>query len=381
VPIGSRRNSKDLPVTEPLPTLAEIPAGVVSLADYERHAEQALDANAWAYFAGGAADEITLRWNREAFDRAALNPRVLRGGEGGHTRVELFGQTFAHPILIAPMAHQRLAHLDGERATTMAAAGLDAVNVVSTLASTTLEDIAAVSGPRRWFQLYLQPDRTVTLDLVRRAEAAGYEALVVTVDAPVSGARNREQRAGFRLPAGVSAVNLAGYAQTIPAGHIESPVFEYFLAIAPQWKDVAWLAENTSLPVVLKGILNADDAEIALEHGAAGIVVSNHGGRVLDTLPATFAVLPGIVDRVAGRVPVLVDGGIRRGTDVLKCIACGASAVMVGRPVVFGLSVAGARGVAHVLRILRDELELAMALTGCRTLGEASRDLLLSRAG
>lgn len=368
-------------MTEPLPTLAEIPTGVVSLADYERHAEQALDANAWAYFAGGAADEITLRWNREAFDGTALNPRVLRGGEGGHTRVELFGQTFAHPILIAPLAHQRLAHSDGERATAMAAAALDAGNVVSTLASTTLEDIAAVSGSRRWFQLYLQPDRAVTLDLVRRAEAAGYEALVVTVDAPVSGARNREQRVGFRLPAGVSAVNLAGYAQTIPAGQIESPVFEYFLTIAPQWKDVAWLAENTSLPVVLKGILNGDDAELAIVHGAAGIVVSNHGGRVLDTLPATFTVLPGIVDRVAGRVPVLVDGGIRRGTDVLKCIACGASAVMVGRPVVFGLSVAGARGVAHVLRILRDELELAMALTGCLTLNEASRELLLPRAG
>jgi len=367
-------------LNETLPTLADIPDGIVCLADYERHAAQTLGANAWAYFAGAAADEITLRWNREAFDRTALNPRVLRGGEGGHTRVELFGQTFEHPILVAPIAHQRLAHPDGERATAIAAAALDAGLVVSTLASTTLEDIAAAAGPRRWFQLYLQPDRAASLDLVRRAEAAGYEALVVTVDAPVSGARNREQRVGFRLPEGLSAVNLAGYAQTMPAAQIESVVFEHFMPAAPQWKDIAWLAANTSLPVVLKGILNADDAELAIEHGAAGIVVSNHGGRVLDTLPATFTVLPAIVDRVAGHVPVLVDGGIRRGTDVLKCMACGASAVMVGRPVVFALSVAGMRGVAHVLRILRDELELAMALTGCRTLGEASRDLLLPQA-
>lgn len=365
-------------MTDTLPTLADIPAGIVSLNDYQRFAEQTLDANAWAYFAGASADEITARWNREAFDRVALQPRVLRHGKGGNTRVELFGQTLEHPILVAPVAHQMLAHPDGEQATAVAAAALDAGFVVSTLASTRLEDIAVAAGPRIWFQLYMQPDRSATLDLVRRAEAAGHEAIVVTVDAPVSGARNREQRVGFQLPDGMSAINLEQYTQHVPTAALQSVVFEHFLPIAAVWNDIDWLASNTSLPVLLKGILNADDAELALAHGASGVIVSNHGGRTLDTLPPTFTALPHIVDRVAGRAPVLVDGGIRRGTDVLKCIACGASAVMVGRPIVYGLAVAGVRGVAHVLRILRDELELAMALTGCRTLGDVDRGLLVT---
>lgn len=365
-------------MTDTLPTLADIPNGIVSLSDYERFAGETLDDNAWAYFSGASADEITAHWNRQAFDRVGLEARVLRHGKGGNTRVELFGKTFEHPILIAPVAHQKLAHPDGEQATAVAAAALDAGYVVSTLASMRLEDIAVAAGPRIWFQLYMQPDRAATLDLVRRAEAAGYEAIVVTVDAPVSGARNREQRVGFRLPEGMSAVNLGEYAQHVPSAALQSVVFEHFLPIAAVWSDIEWLAANTSLPVILKGILNADDAHRALEHGAAGIIVSNHGGRTLDTLPPTFTVLPRIVDRVAGRAPVLVDGGIRRGTDVLKSVACGASAVMVGRPVVYGLSVAGVRGVAHVLRILRDELELAMALTGCRTLSDAGRELLVT---
>jgi 4-hydroxymandelate oxidase len=367
-------------LTQARPDLGEGAQALVSLADYERLAEQRLDANAWAYFAGGAGDEITVRWNRECFDRTALLPRVLRMGAGGHTRVELLGRTFEHPILIAPLAHQRLAHADGERGTAIAAAAQDAGIVVSTLASTTLEDVAAVAGPRRWFQLYFQAERAVTLDLVHRAEAAGYEALVVTVDAPVSGARNREQRIGFRLPDGVSAVNLANYAPGAPPAGIGSVVFDHFVPMAPRWEDIDWLAASTRLPVLLKGILTPDDAVLAIEHGAAGVIVSNHGGRTLDTLPASFAVLPAIVDRVAGRAPILVDGGIRRGTDVLKCIACGASAVLIGRPVVYGLAVAGTRGVAHVLRILRDELELAMALTGCMTLADANRDLLMRDA-
>jgi 4-hydroxymandelate oxidase len=361
-------------VNEKPPKLAEIPHGVVCLADYERLAEQRLDANAWAYFAGGAGDEITMRWNREAFERTALLPRLLRAGPGNRTRMELLGRTFEHPILVAPLAHQRLAHNDGERATAAAAAAQDAGLIVSTLSSVALEEVAAAAGPRRWFQLYFQAEREHTLDLVGRAEAAGYEAVVVTVDAPVNGPRNREQRIGFRLPAGIGAVNLASYpAQAPPAG--TRPI-DYFMGLAPAWPDIAWLVASTRLPVLLKGILTADDAALAIEHGAAGVVVSNHGGRTLDTLPATFDVLPEIVDGVAGRVPVLVDGGIRRGTDVLKCIATGAAAVLVGRPIIYGLAVAGALGVSHVLRLLRDELELAMALTGCNTLAEADRRLL-----
>jgi 4-hydroxymandelate oxidase len=350
---------------------------VVCLADYERLAEQRLDANAWAYIAGGAGDEITVRWNREAFERTALLPRVLRGGPGGNTRIELLGRTFEHPILVAPLAHQRLAHPDGECATAQAAAAQDAGLVVSTLSSRTMEDVAAAAGPRRWFQLYFQPERRHTQDLVSRAEAAGYEAIVVTVDAPLSGLRNREQRIDFRFPEGVSAANLAHYPASPPTAQVRSVVFDYFMPNAPNWGDIEWLVGSTRLPILIKGILSADDAALALEHGAAGVIVSNHGGRTLDTLPAAFDALPAVVDRVAGRAPVLVDGGIRRGTDVLKCIAAGASAVLVGRPVLYGLAVAGALGVSHVLRLLRDELEMAMALAGCRTLRDAGQGLLV----
>jgi 4-hydroxymandelate oxidase len=305
---------------------------------------------------------------------------VLHGGSGGSTRIELLGRTFEHPILVAPLAHQRLAHSDGECATARAAAAQEAGLVVSTLSSTTMEEVAAAAGPRRWFQLYFQPERAHTLDLVRRAEAAGYEAIVVTVDAPLSGLRNREQRIGFRFPDGVSAVNLANYPAKAPPAEVRSVVFDYFLAMAPHWGDVEWLVANTRLPVLIKGILTDDDAVAAVDRGAAGVIVSNHGGRTLDTLPATFDVLQGIVDRIAGRVPVLIDGGVRRGTDVLKCLAAGAAAVLVGRPIVCGLAVAGALGVSHVLRLLRDELEMAMALTGCKTPADADRRML-RRAG
>jgi 4-hydroxymandelate oxidase len=233
-----------------------------------------------------------------------------------------------------------------------------------------------------WFQLYLQPDRHFTRDLVQRAEAAGYEALVLTVDAPVQGARDRERRAGFRLPAGVRSVNLDGMklppARTV--GVTQSALFDDLLHHAPTWEDLAWLRSITRLPVLLKGVLHPEDALLAIEHGASGLIVSNHGGRTLDTAVSTAAAMPAVVRAVQGRAPVLVDGGIRRGTDVLKAMALGASAVMVGRPVLHGLANAGAQGVAHVLRLLRDELEIAMALTGCRTLAKAGEVLAPSSA-
>jgi len=365
-------------VTDPSHIRDEIPAGVVCLSDYERLAQQRLDANAWAYFAGGAGDEITLRDNRSAFDRIQLLPRVLRKCAGGNTRLELLGQPFTHPILVAPIAYQKLAHPGGECATAMAADALEAGFVVSTLATQSLEEIADAAGQRRWLQLYVQADRAHTLDLVRRAEASGYEAIVVTVDAPVSGVRNREQRVGFRLPADMCAVNTANYAVPPRPAATQSLAFDYFMAIAPDWADIAWLASETRLPVIVKGILHPDDADLAIGHGAAAIIVSNHGGRTLDTVPATIDTLPAITVRVAGRVPVLVDGGIRRGTDVFKAIALGASAVLIGRPIVFALAVAGPRGVAHVLRLLRDELEIAMSLCGCATLADIKRDHLFT---
>jgi 4-hydroxymandelate oxidase len=350
----------------------------VCLADYERLAEQRLDGNAWAYVSGGSADEITTRWNRTAFDGMALIPRMLRGGAGGSARVSLLGRDWAHPIFLAPVAHQKLAHADGEIATAMAAEAQDACMVLSTQASVTMEDAARAGGTCRWFQLYLQTTRAATLQLVRRAEAAGYEALVVTIDAPINGVRNREHRAGFALPPAVTAVNLAGLptARLRPLEDGASAVFDQFMAVAPTWDDIVWLRGETKLPLVVKGILSPDDALEALAAGCDGIIVSNHGGRTLDTAVATITALPGVAAAVAGRVPVLLDGGVRRGTDVLKALALGASAVLVGRPVVYGLAVNGAHGVAHALRLLRDEFEIAMALTGCRTLADIGPHLI-----
>ena len=360
------------------PALQKVPPTVVSLADHEQHARQQLDDNAWAYFSGGAADEITLRANRSAWDALTLWPRVLRPLAGGHTRVSLLGRTLAHPILLAPIAFQRMAHPDGELATAYAAAALGAGLVLSTQASVPLEPIAqaVLSDPGRgplWFQLYLQHDRGFTQALVQRAEAAGYEALVLTVDAPTSGIRDRERRAQFRLPPGIGPVNLAGL-QPAPTPQLQpgqSALFDGLLHQAPTWDDIAWLRSITRLPVMLKGGLHPADATQAVAAGAAGVIVSNHGGRTLDTVPSTAVALPRVAQAVAGAVPVLVDGGIRRGTDVLKAMALGASAVLVGRPAVHGLAHAGAAGVAHVLRLLRDELEVAMALTGCKTLADA----------
>jgi 4-hydroxymandelate oxidase len=381
---------------EGTPVTADRP---VNLHDFEALARARLDEPAWAYLAGGAADELTLADNQQAWQRLRLAPRVLRALGGGHTRCTLLGRPLAHPILLAPVACQRLFHPDGERASALAAAMQGAGLVLSAQASTRLEDIAALVLPEPtrgplWFQLYLQRDRGVTLDLVRRAEAAGFEALVLTVDAPVHGARDRERRAGFALPAGLSAVNLAGAAVTVttttaaslaPASASATPapalpaggsaLFDGLLPHAATWDDVAWLQTHSRLPLLLKGVLHPDDARQAAALGVAGLVVSNHGGRTLDTAPATADALPRIAQALAalpgkGRPALLVDGGIRRGTDVLKALALGAQAVLVGRPAVMALAAGGAPGVALALRLLRDELEIAMALTGCRTLDD-----------
>ena len=362
-----------------------LPPGVVTLADHETHAASVLDNNAWAYFAGAAADETTLQHNQDAWRALQLKPRVLRRLAGGHTRRSLLGRSLAHPILLAPVAYQRMAHPDGELATALAASAQGAGLVLSTQASLPLEAVAravredADRGPL-WFQLYLQHDRGFNLELIRRAEAAGYEALVLTVDAPCHGARDRERRARFRLPPGIAAVNLAGLPPR-PAqdpGPGQSALFDTLLADAPTWDDVAWLQANTRLPVLLKGILHPDDALEAARLRVDGLIVSNHGGRTLDTALPTAAALPAIAEALEGRLPLLVDGGIRRGTDVLKALALGASAVLVGRPYIFGLANAGALGVAHVIRLLRDELEIAMALCGCRTLDDIGPELLIA---
>lgn len=369
------------------PMPAQIPAGVVSLADHELAARTRLDANAWAYFSGGAADEITLRANQAAWQQPLLQPRVLQALQGGHTRVPLLGRVLAHPIFLAPVAYQRLAHPDGELASACAASAQEAGLVLSTQSSVLLETVAQAVGndPDRgplWFQLYMTHDRAFTRELVQRAERAGFEALVVTVDAPVNGARDRERRAGFCLPPGVSAVNLVGLppvaAVSLEPG--QSALFDGLLRTSITWADIEWLLSQTRLPLILKGVLHPDDARQAVALGVAGLIVSNHGGRTLDTVPSTAAVLPRMRQALGGDVPLLVDGGIRRGTDVLKAMALGANAVLIGRPYLYGLANAGALGVAHVLRLLRDELEIAMALCGCATLAQVSPACLFDAA-
>lgn len=354
----------------------DIPADVVALCDYERTARERLPGMVSAWLDGGAADGLTHAENLTAWRRIRLQGRVLTDLRGASTGLTLFGQAMDHPLILAPVAYHHLAHPEGESATALGAAATGTVMTVSTLASTRIEDLGAGAPGPLWFQLYVQAQRYDTESLIARAEAAGCRALMVTVDAPVK-LRNTEARIGFRLPDGISAVNTAGMAvaqvQTIPG---RSPAFLGLLDSAPRWEDIAWIRSRTRLPLILKGITSAPDARRALEMGVDGIVVSNHGGRALDSLPASAEILPHIADAVGGRMVLLCDGGIRRGTDVLKALALGASAVMIGRPQIHALATAGAQGVAHMLTILRAELEVAMAQTGCRSLHDISRDVL-----
>ncbi|MDB5656812.1 MAG: lldD [Tardiphaga sp.] len=357
----------------PLEKLQQIPTSVVAVEDYEALARERVSPQVWAYIAGGAEDEWTIGENRAAFQRLTLRSRVLREMRGGHTQLQLFGQTFASPIMLAPIAYHRLAHPEGEVATALAASATQTALIASTQGSVSLEEIARNSTAPLWFQLYIQHDREFTVDLMRRAEAAGYRALVVTVDAPVNGLRNREKRVGTTLPTDIEAVNLRGMRRAPPqVAEIGGNILlgGALLASAPTWADLGWLKSQTSLPIVVKGIMTAEDADEAIATGIAGIIVSNHGGRTLDTQPATITVLPEIAEAVGGRVPLLLDGGIRRGSDVFKALALGADAALIGRPYMYGLAAAGMTGVAHVMQILRAELEMTMALTGCNTLAD-----------
>lgn len=354
-----------------------VPPDTVSLFDYERHFNDRVDPATRAFIGGAGADGITQRANREAFDRLRLMPRVLRDLSNATASSSLFGETLDYPIILAPMAYHKLVHPDGELATVEAAGLTRSWMTVSTQASVRIDEIARRASAPLWFQLYTQPRREDTLTLLRRAEDAGCRALVLTVDAPVNGMRNMEQRAGFRLPPTIAPVNLAGLApDDFRPARPGSPVFQGMLHAAPTWDTVAWLCGETTLPVLLKGILNPDDVEPAIAAGAGGLIVSNHGGRTLDTLPATIDALPAVAAKAARRLPVLMDGGIRRGTDILKALAFGADAVLVGQPVLHALAVGGLAGVAHMLTLLQTELEVAMALTGRATLAEIDRSVI-----
>ncbi len=351
---------------------------LINLEDYERAAAGKLPAMVRDYFAGGAGDGITLRRNREAFERIELHYRVLVDVGRRDLSLTLLGQRLAAPLLIAPTAFQRLAHPEGELATVRAAGAARTVMVLSTVSTCPLEEVLAAASAPVWFQLYVFKDRAATVELVRRAEAAGCEALVLTVDVPVQGHREIDIRNRFRLPEGITIANLPDMRE-LPAAQRGSGLGAYIAShFDPSltWKDVEWLRSLTELPLVVKGVARADDAVRAVERGVAGVIVSNHGGRQLDGAPAAIAVLPAIADAVAGRAEVLVDGGIRRGTDVVKAIASGARAVLVGRPILWGLAVDGERGVCRVLELLRAELDGAMALCGCPSIADIGRDLL-----
>lgn len=356
----------------------------VNIADFEALAREALSREAYDYYAGGAQDEVTLRQNRAAWDRLSLAYRVLVDVSRRDLTASVLGQPVAMPVLVAPTAFHRLATPEGELATARAAGAAGTVMILSTLSTSPIEAVvSAASGPV-WFQLYVYRDRKATEGLVRRAEAAGCRALVLTVDAPLLGRRERDVRNRFSLPPGLSVANLLpeGYGE-VPPAVADSGLAAYvasFLDPSLTWRDVAWLRSITDLPILVKGIVRPDDALRAAEAGAAGVVVSNHGGRQLDTAPATIDVLPEIVDALAGQaVEVLMDGGIRRGTDVLKALALGAKAVLVGRPVLWGLAAGGEAGAARVLSLLRGELDLAMALAGAPTIADITRDLVRGR--
>lgn len=362
------------------PALTQIPHDLVSVSDYARYAKAFLSPDIYEYISGGGADELSLKRNRSIFDKWAIVPRVLRDVTQGGTHTRLLDEDLRHPVLLAPVAFQCMAHPRGELATLEAADCLDTKMVVSTLATVEMETLAKASQEKHWFQLYFQADRDFTLSLVRRAEAAGYSKLVVTVDAPLHGIRNRAQRAGFELPEGVDAVNLKTR-PPLPRKLLEpheSIVFQGMMTEAPTWEHIDWLLTDSKLPVILKGILHPDDAFKAKSKGVAGIIVSNHGGRALDCVPSALDMLPSIRQRVGDDYPLLMDGGIERGTDVFKALALGANAVLVGRPQLYALAVAGALGVAAMLRILREELEVCMALAGVADISEINKDHLIA---
>ena len=338
----------------------------LTVAEFEPLARARIDPAAWDYYAGGAGDEITLAGAHAAWDRVRLRPHVLADVSVRDLTTTAFDRRLPHPIVVAPMAAHDLAHADGERATAIGAAEAGALYTLSTISSVPMEEVAAARPDApRWFQLYAPSDRAACLDLVERAVEARYEAVVVTVDLPLPGNRERDLRNGFAIHMGVHLPD-------------DQPTDERGIVVLPTmtWDDLAWLSSACRVPVVAKGVLRADDAVRAVETGCAGIWISNHGGRQLDTAIAGVDALPEIADAVGEDALLVVDGGVRRGIDALKGLALGADLVAVGRPVLWGLAANGAEGVQRVLEILRDELSLAMALAGSRNIGEISPDLV-----
>jgi 4-hydroxymandelate oxidase len=353
---------------------------LVNLAEYEAAARDAVAASTLDYFDGGSNDEITLRDNVAAFSRITLYPRMFRGVGTRDTSTTVVGSGARWPVIVAPVALLGMLSPDGEVPAVRAATVAGSIFVLSSLSVTPIEDVIAVSTGPVWFQLYIYKDRAASEALLKRVEAAGCSALELTADTPILGRRERDVRNSFALPEGLWTPNLTAEAPSaLPESRSDSPFKAAIDALFyPDltWDDVGWLTSISNLPVLVKGIVRADDAVRAVDAGAAGVIVSNHGGRQLDTAPAAIEAVAAIADAVGDRAEVIVDGGIRRGVDVVKAIALGARAVQIGRPIVWGLVVDGEEGVADVLSLLHDEFDLAMALCGCRSVSEISSDLL-----
>jgi 4-hydroxymandelate oxidase len=346
----------------------------LNLHDYAVAAQNALSEMTFGYYAGGAADQITLRENHAAFERIKLWPRTLVDVSQRDLSTTVLGHNIDFPVIVAPTAMAALAHPDMELGIARAAKNAGSIMTTSTLSTTSMEDLSATGAPL-WFQLYVHKDRGLTRSLVQRAEAAGFKALMLTVDVPVQGYREAGLRQPLVLPAEFTLANLVDYWDRARYPGLNEYVASQFDP-SVTWADVEAFSSSTSLPVLIKGILRPDDAKQAVASGAAGIIVSNHGGRQLDTVPAAIEALPYVVDAVSGAVEVLIDGGIERGTDILKSLALGARAVLIGRPVVWGLAVEGQAGVQNIFTILRREYDIAMALCGVTSSQKVPRDLI-----
>lgn len=364
--------------------MSRLPPDLHSAQCYERLAPQVLAGPVLAYVNGGSGRDLTVAANRAGWDAWHVCPRLLADVRLGHTRVRLGGSEWSRPFALAPVAHHRLAHAEGERATAMGAAAADVCMMASTLSNCPLEAIAEAGGDHalRWFQLYLQPSRDESLALVRRAAQAGYQAIVLTLDASIQLPSIRALSAGFSLPAECTLGNWREAPEPVPlpTGHLGSRVFQGLMQSAPRWDDLDWLLAHSPLPVWVKGVLHLEDALALQARGVAGLVVSNHGGRGLDGAPSTARMLPLIRQVVGPELPLLVDGGIRSGTDVFKALALGAQGVLIGRLQLHALALGGALGVAHMLQMLGEELEVCMALAGCARVSDIHPGCLIEAA-
>jgi 4-hydroxymandelate oxidase len=353
---------------------------VLNLLEWEQRARALLPAMAYDYFAAGSNDELSLQRNRQVYNEILLRPKMMRDVSFRDMSVSVLGQSLSMPMIIAPMAFQGLAHSEGEVATARAAKALDTIMTLSTLSNCSIEEVGQAAPHHMWFQLYVYKDREITKELVSRAATAGYKALVLTVDSPILGRRERDLRNGFHLPDHLSAKNLAGQGlHEIGKADNYSGLAAHIAALydnALTWKSLEWIVSISKLPILVKGIVRGDDAALALEHGAKGVIVSNHGGRQIDTCVAPIEALPEVARAMDGRGELLMDGGIRRGTDIVKALALGAKAVLIGRPVIWALATGGSEGVVKCLTMLKQELDLTMALSGCSTLADITPDLL-----